>query len=217
MGQKVNPVSLRLVNLKNWKSRWFTAKNYKPLLMGDVWIRKLIDDKLGTAAGVAQVDIERDIEKVNVIIHTSRPGVLIGRGGSGINDLKLYLEKGLQKKIGQVFRLKIDVIEVRNPDLRAYLVAQSIGYQIGKRVSYKKAARQAMEKTMKARAFGVKVLVSGRLNGAEIARKEKFQEGSIPLSNFSKNIDYAVYHALTTYGIIGVKVWIYKKEDEEIL
>lgn len=215
MGQKVNPFSLRLVNKKNWQSRWFTKNNYSSLLQGDFWIRKSIENKVGISAGVAKVEIERDAEKVSVVIYTSRPGVLIGRAGQGINDLKAYLERELEKKTKQVFRLKIDIIEIRNPDLWAPLVAQSIGYQISKRVHYKKAVRQAVEKTIKARALGVKILVSGRLNGAEIARKEKFQEGSIPLSNLNKEIDYAVYHAFTTYGIIGIKVWIYKKEEEE--
>lgn len=213
MGQKVNPVSLRLIKNQEWLSRWFADRHFAQFLKTDILLRRLIEKKIGLSAGVSRVEIERDADKFNLIISTSRPGVLIGRSGQGINLLKQELEKEIFQKTKQRLNLRIEVIGVKYPDLSAALVAQSIGYQISKRIAFRRVARQAVDKVMKAGALGVKVIVAGRLGGAEIARKEKFQEGSIPLATISKNIDYSVFPTLTTYGIIGIKVWIYKKED----
>ncbi len=216
MGQKVNPLSLRLPKLKNWQSRWFAEKEYGQYLIEDIKIRQTIAKKLGLNAAIEKVDIERSQETVTVKIYTARPGIIIGRSGQGINDLKNYLES--QPKLNTLKRkLKLEIIEVKIPELSANLVAQNIGSQISRRISFRRAIKQAIEKTIEKGAKGIKVCVSGRLGGAEIARTEKFGVGEIPLGSIRADIDYALYHAHTTYGMIGIKVWLYKgiKHEEK--
>ncbi len=208
MGRKINPISLRLQVKKNWRSKWFSKKNYKNFLHEDIKIRKVVLEKLETKAGIARVDIERSAKQVVITIHSSRPGVIIGRGGGGVEDLKKELEKIARSQI------KINIEEVKDPEANAKLVALNIAAQIEKRISYKRAMRQAIDRAMKAGVQGIKVMVSGRLGGAEIARKEKLSQGKIPLGTIKANIDYAFKTALTTYGIIGVKVWVYKEEEK---
>jgi len=205
MGHKINPVSNRLPLTSNWQSKWFGGTKYRDYLIADFQIRDFIKKKLGNA-GVKLVTIVRSRDKINIQIMTSKPGLVIGRGGQGINDLKALLQRQFYPKGMPIVRL--DIVEERNPELSAVLVGQNIGSQIERRIPYRRACKQAIEKTMAKNAKGVKIIVSGRLNGAEIARTEKFQDGSIPLSRFNVDIDYAVYHARTTYGVVGVKVWI---------
>lgn len=207
MGQKVNPVSLRFTFDKKWKSRWFTSKKeYARLLLEDIIIREKILNKLGPVAAIGSVEIERKKGEVTVFIHTARPGVIIGRSGKGIEQLQNFLQKGISDKI------KLEVIEIKTPELSAALTALNIAVQISKRIHYKRAIKFAIDKVVQAGAKGVKVAVSGRLGGAEIARRETFSSGSIPLGRLRADIDFAKVDALTTYGVIGVKVWIYKGE-----
>jgi len=210
MGQKINPRSNRLPIKGDWQSRWFAnPANYRRYLIDDLKIRDYIKDRL-TNAGVRQITIIRSRDKLTIEIVTSKPGLVIGRGGQGINQLKDELQQRFYPSATPVVRLEI--IEDRSPELSGELVAQSIGNQIERRIPYRRACKQALEKTMGRGAKGIKIIVSGRLNGAEIARDEKFQEGALPLSRFSVDIDYAVYHAKTAYGVIGVKVWINRGE-----
>jgi small subunit ribosomal protein S3 len=210
MGHKVNPISFRLQINKNWKSRWFAEADYAKFLHEDLKIRKYIDQKLGARAGVARVDIERNANMVTVIIHTSRPGVIIGRGGSGAVDLKKNLTKLVPSRIKD-----INIEEIRVPELNAQIMADSIAGQLEKRIAFKRAAKQTMDKIMKAGAKGAKIMIGGRLNGADISRSQFFSEGKIPLATLKADIDYATSRAWTTYGILGVKVWIYKGEVKE--
>ncbi len=205
MGHKINPISNRLAITSTWQSRWFGGNKFKDYLVADFKIRDFIRAKLNNAA-VKSVTIVRSRDKLSIEIITSKPGLVIGRGGQGISDLKAQVQKEFYQSGIPVVR--IDIVEDRHPELSAALVAQNIGNQIERRIPYRRACKQALEKTMVKNAKGIKIIVSGRLNGAEIARTEKFQAGSIPLSRFNINIDYAVYHAKTTYGITGVKVWI---------
>jgi small subunit ribosomal protein S3 len=210
MGHKVNPISFRLQINKNWKSRWFAEADYAKFLHEDLKIRKYIDKNLGARAGVARVDIERNANMVTVIIHTSRPGVIIGRGGSGAVDLKKNLTKLVTSRIKD-----INIEEIRVPELNAQIMADSIAGQLEKRIAFKRAAKQTMDKIMKSGAKGAKIMIGGRLNGADISRSQFFSEGKIPLATLKADIDYATSRALTTYGILGVKVWIYKGEVKE--
>lgn len=215
MGHKVNPISFRLQINKNWQSRWFADKDFAKNLASDIEIRKTLAKRFGKSAGVALVEIVRDQDSVKLIIHTSKPGILIGRSGQGINDLRAHLVKtcptlrnpktGLAK-----MKIEVEIVEERVPDLSAEIVAQNIAYQIEKRLPYKRAIKQAIGKAMDARAKGVKIGVAGRLGGAEIARREHYGAGSVPLGRLRADIDFAKVDALTTYGIIGIKVWIYK-------
>jgi len=205
MGHKINPISNRLPLTFAWQSRWFGGNKYKNYLVDDLKIRDFIKAKLNNA-GVKSVTIIRSRDKLSIEVVSSKPGLVIGRGGQGIADLKALLQKEFYP-LGTPM-VRIDIIEERNPELSAELVAQNIGSQIERRIPYRRACKQALEKTMAKNAKGIKIIVSGRLNGAEIARTEKFQTGSIPLSRFNINIEYAVYHAQTTYGVTGVKVWI---------
>lgn len=207
MGHKVNPISFRLQVNKNWKSRWFSKADYAKFLHEDIKIRKHIADKLGARAGVSRVEIERDANLVTVIVHTSRPGVIIGRGGAGAAELKSNLSKLVASKIKD-----IRIEEVRNPELDAQIMADTIAQQLEKRIAYKRAAKQAMDKMMKAGAKGAKVMIGGRLNGADISRSQFFAEGKIPLATLRADIDYGTARAWTTYGILGIKVWIYRGE-----
>lgn len=210
MGHKVNPISFRLQVNKNWKSRWFATADYAKFLHEDLRIRKYIDEKLGVKAGIAKVEIERNANMVTVIIHTSRPGVIIGRGGAGAVELKAGLTKLVESKIKD-----INIEEIRNAELNAKIMADSVATQLEKRIAYKRAAKQVLDKIMKAGAKGAKIMIGGRLNGADISRSQFFAEGKIPLATLRADIDYAQARAWTTYGILGVKVWIYKGEVVE--
>ncbi len=211
MGQKVNPIVARLALNKDWSSRWFAGddKKYKELLLSDVAIRKLIMIKL-RSAGVSRVIIERPAGKVNVTVHVARPGMVIGRGGSGIEELRKIVEKEVGSKIS------LNVEEIRRPDLDAYLVARSVADQIERRYPAKRAMIQTVERVMRSGALGVKILTSGRIGGREIARKEKQSRGSTPTSTLRANIDFAKVDAKTaTAGVTGVKVWIHKQEEKQ--
>lgn len=205
MGQKVSPTSLRLPLSNTWTSKWFASKqDFAGLVIEDDKIRKTIVKHYGDNAGVDQVIIKRNPQEVTLDILTSKPGILIGRQGKGITELNNLLKKITDKKV------HVNVIEIKRPDLHATLVAASIGNQITRRIAFRRASKQAASRVMQAGAKGVKVLVSGRLNGAEIARSEVTTMGAMPLSTLKSDIDFAIFHATTTYGIIGVKVWIYK-------
>ncbi len=206
MGQKVNPHGLRVGVIKNWDSRWFVSKkNFGDTLVEDYKIRKVLKKKLA-AAGVPKIEIERDANKVRLHIHCSKPGMVIGKGGAEIEKLRQYCEKLIKKPV------IINIVEVKNPDMNAQLVAESIAQQLEKRVSFRRAMKQSIGRSMKAGVKGIKTQVSGRLGGAEIARAEQYHEGTIPLQTLRADIEYGFAEANTTYGIIGVKVWLYKGE-----
>ena len=206
MGQKVNPHGLRVGVIKNWDSRWFTSdKKFGDTLVSDYNIRKYLKKEL-QAAGVPKIEIERDSQRVRVFIHCSKPGMVIGRGGSEIEKYK----NELQKMVGMPVAL--NVVEVRQPDLNAQLVAENIAAQLERRVAFRRAMKMAIRNTMRLGAKGIKISCSGRLAGAEIARTEHYHEGTIPLQTLRADIDYGFWEANTTYGKIGVKVWIYKGE-----
>ena len=205
MGQKVNPKSIRLKINQLWQSKWYGKQNYRDNLLADIKIRRSLEKKLKDAA-ISKIVISRDSNKVTIDIHTGRPGIVIGRGGAGAEDLKKMLAIFVTDKI------QINIIEVKKPDADAAIVAQAVASQIEKRVPFKRAIKQVIDRAKTAGAKGIKVMVSGRLNGAEIARSEKLSFGTVPLSTFKSDIDYKYLTALTTYGIIGVKVWIYKGE-----
>jgi len=219
MGQKINPIVFRLplASSQAWQSRWFTtsSKRYSTYLGVDVKLRRALMKRLAVAS-VCRVEIERSLRSIKVIIFVTRPGVVIGRGGSGLEDLKKFIQTQLGFKLNDKTAPKIDmqVEEVKEPDLNAYLVASRIAEQLVRRIPARRVVKKAMEKTMQARANGVKVLLSGRINGAEIARREpyQYQGGSVPLQTLRADIDYAHVPALTRSGYIGVKVWIYKGE-----
>lgn len=212
MGQKVNPVSFRMGMSQSWKSKWFSDKNYVKYLKQDVLVRKYLKKKLRDA-GISRIEIKRSADEFSVIIFSSRPGIIIGRGGTGIEELKKDL---IKKYIKDTKSLKISIEEIKKPMLSAGVVVQSIIDQIEKRMPYRKVMKKTIERVMEAGAKGVKVKVAGRLNGVEIARKETLGEGRLPLHTLRANIDYSRGAAATTYGAIGVKVWIYKdKEDVE--
>ena len=206
MGQKVNPAGLRLGINKDWTAKWYApSKDFSKVLNNDMKIRKFLEKKLKNAA-VSMISIERTNKKAEVRISTAKPGVVIGHGGEEIEKLKKDLKKLVDEDI------QISIIEVKNPDLNAQLVAKQIASQIENRGSYRMAQKRAIRNTMKAGAKGIKTLCSGRLNGAEIARSEGYNEGTTPLHTLRADIDYATAEADTTYGKIGVKVWIYKGE-----
>ena len=205
MGQKVNPNGLRLGVNKNWQSNWFADKDYAVKLNNDIKIREYLLKTL-SAAAVSSVEIERRKDKVEVKIHTAKPGVVIGRGGEDIEKLKKALKKQVNEEI------YVSIVEEKNPDLNAKLVADSIAKQIENRANFRNVQKKAIKNTMKAGAKGIKTSVSGRLAGAEMARTEGYTEGTVPLHTIRANIDYATSEANTTYGKIGVKVWIYKGE-----
>ena len=211
MGQKVNPVGLRLGITRAWDSNWYGGKNFANKIVEDDKIRRYLNARLAKA-GIAKIYIERTLKLVTVTIHTARPGLIIGRGGTEVDKLKEELKKITSKEI------QINISEVKRPDVEAVLVAQNIAKQIEGRVSYRKAVKMAIAATMRANAEGIKVSISGRLGGAEMARTEHFKEGRTPLHTLRADIDYAKNEAHTTYGRIGVKVWIcrgivYGKKD----
>ena len=204
MGQKVSPHGLRVGIIKDWSSKWYANKqNFADYLAEDNKIRKYLKNTL-KSAGISSINIERKGTEVKVNVATAKPGMIIGKGGSAIEELK----KKLEKMTGKTISLNIE--EVKNIDMDAVLVAESIASALERRISFRKAMKQAMSRTMKAGAKGIKTQVSGRLGGAEIARSEHYSEGTIPLQTLRADIDYGFAEALTTYGIIGVKVWIYK-------
>jgi small subunit ribosomal protein S3 len=205
MGHKVNPISFRLQVNKNWKSRWFATADYAKFLHEDIKIREHIQKKLGVKAGISKVEIERNANLVTVIVFTSRPGVIIGRGGAGAVELKNELAKLVTSKIKD-----ISIEEIRNPEMDAQIMADSVAQQLEKRIAFKRAAKGSLDKIIKAGAKGAKIMIGGRLNGAEISRSQFFAEGKIPLATLRADIDYGTSRAWTTYGILGVKVWIYK-------
>ena len=203
MGQKVNPNGIRLGINKTWSSRWFSKSEYSKLLHQDLEIKKYVEQKLKNAS-ISKVNIERAAKKLRISIYSSRPGIIIGKKGADIESLKNRLTK-LSKL--EVF---LDIKEVRKPEVEAKLVAENIATQLEKRVSFRRAMKKAVQSSMRLGAKGVKVLCSGRLGGAEIARSEKYHEGSVPLHTLRNDIDYATAEAETTYGIVGIKVWINK-------
>ena len=205
MGQKVNPVGLRLGIVRTWDSLWFEGKQYKDRLHEDLRIRQVIDE-LSRSAGVSRVQIERRANQVRVVINTAKPGIIIGKRGAGIEDLRKKLERVVGKPVN------VNVVEIKHPELDAKLVGNNIIDQLEKRIAFRRAMRQAIQRTMKAGARGIKVQCAGRLGGAEIARVERNFEGKVPLHTLRANIDYAHVEAYTTYGRIGVKVWIYLGE-----
>lgn len=208
MGQKVNPHGLRVGVIKNWDSRWFEKdETFGDTLVSDYNLRQHLKSTL-QAAGVPKIEIERSGDKVKVYIHCAKPGMVIGRGGSEIGKLKSDIES----KLGAGKTVSVNVIEIRQPDLNAQLVAESISGQLERRVTFRRAMKQAISRTMHAGAKGIKVQCSGRLGGAEIARTEHYHEGTIPLQTLRADIDYGFWEANTTYGKIGVKVWIFKGE-----
>ena len=206
MGQKVNPHGLRVGVIKDWDSRWFESdEKFGDTLVSDYNVREYLLNKL-QSAGVPKVEIERDRSRVRVFIHCAKPGMVIGRGGSEIEKLRVELEKLTGRPV------LVNVVEIKTPDMNAQLVAESIATQLEKRISFRRAMKQAIGRTMRLGAKGIKVSCGGRLGGAEIARTEHYHEGTIPLQTIRADIDYGFYEANTTYGKIGVKVWIYKGE-----
>lgn len=209
MGQKCNPTGLRIGVIKDWDSRWYAKKGeFGDILVEDYNLRKYLLKTL-YSAGVPKVEIERDTKRVRINIHCAKPGMVIGKQGAEIEKLKAICAKKLGKKNDEVF---INIIEIKQPDLNATLVAQSIATQLEKRVSFRRAVKMAIRNTMKLGARGIKVQVSGRIGGAEIARSETYKEGTIPLQTIRADIDYGTAEAATTYGRIGVKIWIYQGE-----
>ena len=206
MGQKVNPHGLRVGIIKDWDSRWFVKDSeFGATLVSDYKLRKYLKEAL-FQAGVPKIEIERDNQKAKVIIHCAKPGMVIGKGGSEIDKLKDNIEKIVGKQVS------VNVVEVKSPDLNAQLVAESIAAQLERRISFRRAMKQAIGRTMKLGAKGIKIAVSGLLGGADIARTEHYHEGTIPLQTIRADIDYGYYAALTKMGLIGIKVWIYKGE-----
>ncbi|MBM3590216.1 MAG: 30S ribosomal protein S3 [Alphaproteobacteria bacterium] len=203
MGQKVNPVGFRLLNNKNWESVWYDRKNYSKKLISDVIIRSFIK-KNYAHCGIGSIIIERPSDKINLVIKTSKPGVLIGKKGLDIEKINQSVEKIAGTKV------EVKIVEIDKPDINSSLVAQSIAKQLEGRAAFKKAMKKAMQSATKFGALGIKVSCAGRLGGAEIARTEWYKEGSVPLHTLRCNIDYATANAYTGYGVIGVKVWIYK-------
>ena len=203
MGQKVNPNGFRLGVNRTWSSRWFSKSNYAKFLHQDLEIKSYVEKKLKNAS-IAKINIERAAKKIRISIYSSRPGIIIGKKGADIEDLKNKLTKLSNL---EVF---LDIKEIRKPEVEAKLVAENIATQLEKRVSFRRAMKKSVQSSMRLGAKGVKVLCSGRLGGAEIARNEKYNEGSVPLHTLRSDIDYATAEAETTYGIIGIKVWINK-------
>lgn len=210
MGQKVNPISMRLQVHKNWSSKWFaTKKEYVQWLSEDIAVRKVVEKRFETRAVINKIDIERSSNLATIAIHTSKAGVVIGRGGAGVTELKADLEKIIKMPV------RINIEEVKRPELAAKLVAENIARQLERRINFRRATKMSAQNTMNAGAKGIRIEVAGRLNGAEMSRREKVILGSVPLHTLRADIDYALAKAQTPAGIIGVKVWIYKGERSE--
>ena len=205
MGQKVHPIGMRVGIIRDWDAKWYAEKEYAEFLHEDLKIRKFIASKLADAA-VSTIEIERATGRVNISIHTAKPGMVIGKGGSEVENLR----KELNKLTGK--RVHINIVEIKKPDLDAKLVGEGIARQLENRVAFRRAQKQAIQRTMRSGAKGIKTQVSGRLNGADIARSEGYSEGTVPLHTLRADIDYAWEEADTTYGKLGVKVWIYRGE-----
>lgn len=213
MGQKVNPRILRLGTIYNWSSRWFDDKRYKDTLLEDYKLRKALMVKLGNA-GVSEIEIERSINSLRLTVYVSRPGMVIGRGGSGLEDIKDYLYKllNIKKNSKSAPKMDIRIESIKEPSLDAFLVAKSISDQLIKRLPHRRIMAQTVERVMGGGAKGVRIIISGRVGGAEIGRKEKLQQGTVPLSTIRERINFASVPALTKKGYIGVKVWINRGE-----
>ncbi len=205
MGQKVHPIGMRVGIIRDWDAKWYAEKDYADFLHEDLRIRKFIATKLADAA-VSTVEIERAANRVNVSIHTAKPGMVIGKGGSEVENLRKQLNELTGKKV------HINIVEIKKPDLDAKLVGEGIARQLEARVAFRRAQKQAIQRTMRSGAQGIKTQVAGRLNGADIARSEGYSEGTVPLHTLRADIDYAWEEADTTYGKLGVKVWIYRGE-----
>lgn len=207
MGQKVNPISMRLQVNKNWRSKWFADKrDYASKLTDDLQVRRLIDKKTGSRAAINRVDIQRSPNQVTITIQTGKAGVVIGRGGAGVNEIKAEAEKIYNTPV------RINIEEIKKPELYAKLVAENIASSLERRIAFRRAIKQASAATMRSNAKGIRIQVAGRLNGAEMSRTEKEVQGSVPLHTIRADIDYAHVGAKTPAGVIGVKVWIYKGE-----
>ncbi|KMY46092.1 30S ribosomal protein S3 [Pradoshia eiseniae] len=205
MGQKVNPVGMRIGIIRDWESKWFADKDYAKLLHEDLKVREYIMKRLNDAS-VSKIEIERAANRVNISIHTAKPGMVIGKGGTEVEALRKALNQLTEK------RVHINIIEIKRADLDAKLVAENIARQLENRVSFRRAQKQTIQRAMRAGAKGIKTQVSGRLGGADIARAEHYSEGTVPLHTLRADIDYATAEADTTYGKLGVKVWIYRGE-----
>jgi small subunit ribosomal protein S3 len=205
MGQRTNPIGNRLGIIRGWESNWFGGKNYADKVVEDEKIRNYLHARI-TKGGIARIIIERTLKRITVTIHTSRPGIIIGKGGQEVDRIREELKKLTGKDV------QINIVEIRKPELDANIVAESIAKQLEARINYRRAIKMAIQSTMRAGAEGIKVRIAGRLNGAEMARSEEFKEGRTPLHTFRADIDYALKEALTVYGIIGIKVWICKGE-----
>ncbi|KKT28431.1 MAG: 30S ribosomal protein S3 [Candidatus Yanofskybacteria bacterium GW2011_GWA1_44_21] len=208
MGQKTSPTAFRVGITKDWYSRWFSAKKYIPFLKDDVSVRSFLVRKL-KGMSVDRIEIERGTDMLNIIVYTSRPGLIIGRGGGGIEDLKKALQRVLKNKVS----VRIEIQEIKSPESSAAIMAESIVEQIEKRIPYRRIMKQTLAKMMANKQVkGAKIYIGGRLDGAEIARAEHLEEGNLPLQTLRADIDYAKATAMTTFGTIGIKVWIYKGE-----
>ena len=205
MGQKVNPHGLRVGIVKDWDAKWYADKDYAANLHEDVLIRNFLKKTL-FIAGISRIEIERINKRIKLTIHTAKPGMVIGRGGAGIEDIRKALKRFTDKQID------VNIAEIKQADMGSVLVAENIANQLERRIGFRRAMKQAVGRTMRLGAKGIKIMVSGRLGGAEIARSESYREGSIPLHTLRANIDYGTAEAHTTYGCIGIKVWIYKGE-----
>lgn len=216
MGQKVNPYGFRLGKLYSWKSKWYAkGADYQKFLLEDVNLRHFLMDKL-KLAGINRVEIERSINTLKITLYVSRPGVVIGRGGSGLEILKKEISQKLKINPNDTKQIKVDldVKEVKNPDLSAELVVQRLAYQLAKRYPHRRAVAQIMDRVMAAGALGIKIILAGRIAGAEISRREKYSRGTVPLQTLRADIDYAQMPSLTKSGYVGIKILIYKKEEE---
>ncbi|MCF8238194.1 MAG: 30S ribosomal protein S3 [Saprospiraceae bacterium] len=205
MGQKTNPIGNRLGIIRGWESNWFATKDYAAKVVEDEKIRRYLRARI-QKGGISQIVIERTLKRISVTIHTSRPGIIIGKGGSEVDRVREELKKLSGKDV------QINIVEIRKPEMDAYIVGESIAKQIEARINYRRAIKMSIQSTMRAGAEGIKVRIGGRLNGAEIARREEYKEGRTPLHTFRADIDYALVEAQTVYGKIGVKVWICKGE-----
>lgn len=205
MGRKVHPVGFRIGIIRDWQGKWYSDKSYTVFLLEDIKLRNAIETKYSEAA-IAKVDIDRQANEVAITIHTARPGIVIGRGGQRVDEMRQYLEKLIGKKV------RLNIQEIRQPELDAVLVSRSIAEQLERRIAYRRAMKQSMFRTMQAGAKGIRILCSGRLAGAEIARRQLMHQGRVPLHTIRADVDYGFSEAHTTMGRLGIKVWIYKGE-----
>lgn len=208
MGQKTNPIGNRLGIIRGWDSNWFGGKDYAEKVVEDEKIRRYLDVRI-EKGGIARIVIERTLKRITITIHTSRPGIIIGKGGSKVDQIREELKKLTNKEV------QINIVEIRKPELSAQIVGETIAKQVEARINYRKATKMAIQSTMRAGAEGIKVRLSGRLNGSDMSRSEEYKEGRSPLHTFRADIDYSIVEALTVYGKIGIKVWICRGEVYE--